>query len=82
MLYRDHRGLLADSMKTVVELPATRLALFCHLHKIGENPRKMQDVKVERYPTTGNNFDKRIGWYTFIVSVKGDAVGFTNEMPR
>ena len=33
MLYRDHRGSLADSMKTVIELPATLSALAEHLSK-------------------------------------------------
>lgn len=75
MLYRDHRGSLDDSMKTVVSLPATRLALFCHLYKEPFMPEfKIQDLEVKAY-----GYDPRIKWHTHIVTIKGNAVGFTNE---
>jgi hypothetical protein len=62
-------------MKTVVDLPATRRALFTHLRKDFFLPKfKIDDVEVKYYAE-----DMRIGWpTTYIVTIKGNAVGFTN----
>lgn len=68
MLYRYHRGSLADSMKTVVQLPATIHALAWHLNAWS------QDIEVRPY----GGVDVRIGWDTHIVLVCGIPVGFTN----
>jgi hypothetical protein len=65
--FRGHRGTLDEAMKTVVELEPTLAALTAHL---GAKPKQ---VKVEKYM-----YDDRIGWDTHIVTVDGEAVGFTN----
>jgi hypothetical protein len=79
VLFREQRGSLEDSMKTVVDLPATRLALFCHLHKLSILPQfRIDDMVVEHYCE-----DHRIGWTpTYIAKIKGQAVGFTNGPVR
>jgi hypothetical protein len=78
MLYRDHRGGLAESMATVVDLPRTRLALFAHLKSRPLMPDfTMDDMKVEFY-----TYDDRIDWNTYIVTINGNAVGFTNGPAR
>ena len=68
MLYRDHRGSLEDSMKTVVQLPATLHALAAHLNACP------QDIEVRPY----GGIDARIGWNTHIVLLCGRPAGFTN----
>ena len=80
MLYRNQRGSLEDSLKTVVDLPATRLALFCHLHRQAILPQfRIDDMAVKFYAE-----DWRVeGWATtFIVTINGNAVGFTNGPVR
>lgn len=80
-LFRPHRGGLEEAMKEVVDLPDFA-ALVAHLNTIhgslnahfGVPPYKPEQVKVEPY----GGFDKRIGWQTYIVTVDGQAVGFTN----
>lgn len=79
MLFREQRGTLEDSMKTVVDLPATRLALFCHLHKLSILPQFRIDDMVVKYYCE----DHRIDWMpTYIVTINGEAVGFTNGSVR
>jgi hypothetical protein len=78
MKYRDHRGLLADSLDTTVEIPATKEALIAHLNAISSSGPKLTNpdsVTVEKY---GHGIDKRCGWDTHIVAVYGCAVGFTD----
>ncbi len=65
--FREHRGTLAEAMETVVELEPTLAAVALHL-KV-----KPKQVQVKKY-----TYDDRIGWDTYIVTVDGDAVGFTN----
>lgn len=68
-LYREHRGSLVDSMKTVREM-ATFSELENHIQRIygpGE-------IIVTEYC-----YDGRIKWKTHIVSLDGRAVGFTNS---
>jgi len=65
--FREHRGTLDDAMKTVVELDATLPALAAFL-KV-----KPKQLQVKKYV-----YDDRIGWDTYIVTVDGQAVGFTD----
>ena len=67
MLYREHRGSLEDSMKTIFSIKSTKKDLS---QIIGCN---IEDIEVKEY-----GYDDRIGWNTFIVLVKGIPVGFTD----
>ena len=71
MKYRPHRGSLKDSMREVVELPSID-ALKEHLRLMGW-PDGV--VLIEKY----GGFDDRIGWDTYIVTIDGEAVGFTDS---
>lgn len=68
-LYRDHRGSLEDSMKTVQEMESFK-DLQKHLFSIyGKG-----EITIKPY-----TFDSRIDWETYIVCIDGKAVGFTND---
>jgi hypothetical protein len=54
MLFREHRGSLADSMATQVELPDDLDALIAHMRKLAEPwptmpPISRDTVRVERW---------------------------------
>lgn len=68
MKYREHRGGLADSMKTVREIQPSLDALAVIL-KVPPS-----SITVEKY----GGYDKRIGWDTHIVCVEGRPIGFTD----
>jgi hypothetical protein len=79
MKFREHRGGLAESMETLVELP-DRAALVAYCKKLLTDWQfdvKDNDVVVEQYTPNG---DKRIGWdQLYIVSITGYGVmGFTD----
>lgn len=82
MKFREHRGGLAESMETVVNLVG-RKELVEHTHKLlwlwGVDVRD-EDVKVEKYTDNG---DARIGWSeVYIVTLTGyGVVGFTDGDP-
>jgi hypothetical protein len=80
VLYRPHRGGLDESMREVVEvndLPQ----LVRHMRREVERwyPKDelptLENTKLEPYC-----FDDRIGWDTYLVTVKGQAWGYTNGM--
>ncbi|UXN70914.1 hypothetical protein N8A98_06925 [Devosia neptuniae] len=76
MKFRWHRGSLADSMDTVVEFNGTKEALTVLLKADALPwfpPLDIHDVLVEPYTV-----DDRIGWDTYLVTVDGKAVGFTD----
>lgn len=76
MKFRWHRGGLNASMQTVVEFDGSAPALVALLMKDAArwlSPINVGDLAVEPY-----GFDDRIGWDTHIVTVKGEAVGFTD----
>lgn len=76
-LFREHRGLLADSILTVREI--TSLGdLRAYVADLTGG--QFRDVVVEPYGVDGKPFfDQRIGWDTYIVTVPGYGVlGFTN----
>ena len=70
--YRDHRGMLSDSMRTVQRFSCFD-DLFKHLSVSKVGSFCVEDVKVEHY-----GYDDRIGWDTYILTINGNAVGFTD----
>jgi len=75
MQFRPQRGSLEDSMQSVVTLPPTRRALFGHLvaERLLRHGQTEGNVAVKPYAV-----DDRIGWRTHLVTVGGQAVGFTD----
>lgn len=80
MKFREHRGGLAESMATVVEV-ADRAALVAHVKGLltpfafGGDIGAGLDVR----PYDPLRLDERIGWYTHIVTLEGYGVlGFTD----
>lgn len=73
MKFRPQRYTLDEAMKEVVELPPTRKALSKHL-STDYYQAPAEDITVEKY----GSFDKRIGWDTYVVCVRGSAIGFTD----
>ncbi|MNQ03230.1 hypothetical protein D3C85_159280 [compost metagenome] len=82
MLFRLHRGGLAESMATVVELDATVGALMQHLCMSNEPWLGEGKVDLLRMKSTGP--DERIGWDdTWLVRIEGfGVVGMTNCLPE
>jgi hypothetical protein len=78
VLYRPHRGGLDESMREVVEV--NDLAqLVRHMRRGVERwyPKDQlpteNNTKVEAY-----GYDRRIGWDTYLVTVNGQAWGYTD----
>ena len=71
--YRAHRGSLEDAMRT--EEPCTSRAELIAILKRTElmPPFYPTEVEVKHYC-----YDQRIRWETYIVTIRGVAVGFTN----
>lgn len=69
MKFRPQRGGLAEAMKEVVELDGMD-ALKARLRSLGWPDGY---VRVEPYA-----YDARIGWDTYIVTIDGNGVGFTD----
>lgn len=67
IIFRPQRGGLKESMLECVTLPASVAAIASHLQA------SIDSLKVEPYAK-----DERIGWDTYLVTVDGKAVGFTN----
>ena len=80
MKFREHRGLLAESMETVVDLEGfdALVAYLAEKFKPWGVEVTPELVKAEKY----GGFDTRIGWDTWIVMVDGAAVGFTDGDPN
>jgi len=72
MKFRYHRGTLAESLKTTVEIEQTVKALAVHL---GVHP---DSITVEHY-----GFDERCGWNVHLVRVGDDrsVYGMTDSLP-
>lgn len=68
MKFREHRGLLSDSLATEVQIES-REALDAYLVLLGHRGK----VDVKYYGK-----DARIDQETYIVTVDGNAVGFTD----
>ena len=68
MIFRPQRGGLAESMAAQMVIDPPTYAELAYW--LGE-PAK--DIEVKAY-----GYDERIDWHTYIVTVRGNAVGFTN----
>jgi hypothetical protein len=81
MLYRDHRGTLADSMGTVREVNTLKELKKYFNEELWHFYKEVEEIKIMPY-----EYDKRIDWDTHIVigKLKGEAefwvMGFTNGM--
>ena len=72
--FREHRGGLAESMATTVDI-STYIALLEYAHKLLDP----WDVKFDRLEITHYGYDERIEWDCYLVSVPGYGVlGYTN----
>ncbi len=70
MIFRPQRSGLAESMGDAVSIiPPTLVGLAAFL---GEPA--VGDIEVDYY-----GYDDRIDWQTYVVKVRGCAVGFTNQ---
>ncbi len=80
MLFREHRETLAESMETCVEMLNSKDTLTEYILNVLEDygytkQDILSDISVPYYA-----YDKRNGWDTYIVLLKGYGVfGFTNE---
>lgn len=84
MKIRAHRALLEDAMKTVEEIEPTKYAVLNYFawERLESGVDEVtlflktygtDDIEVKPY-----YYDSRIGWDTHIVTLKGDAIGFTD----
>lgn len=71
--FREQRGGLEESMATVVELE-NRAQLVDYVAAIF----KGQWIDPEKLDVIPQGIDDRIGWDTFIITLDGQAIGFTN----
>lgn len=70
-LYRDHRGSLSESMKTIIEVKSID---DIRKHIMKDWPfDTLGEITVKPYA-----YDHRIEWETYAVCVDGNAFGFTN----
>ncbi len=80
--FREHRGGLAESMETVVEVE-TKADLAAHMRsKLAPFGFNFEDADLMVKPYGENGLpmhDERIGWDTYVVTIEGYGVaGFTN----
>lgn len=71
--YRHHRGGLAESMATVRDVTSRENIRAAVLECPFYPDFAVADIDVRPY-----GFDKRIGWDTHVVTVRGAVVGFTD----
>lgn len=71
--FREQRGGLEESMATVVELESRAQLVDYVAALFGGNEIDPADLDVVPY-----GIDHQIGWDTFIVTLDGQAIGFTN----
>lgn len=76
MKVREHRGGLDASMMTVAEIQPTFAALATFFSERHNTRYLVEQIAVRAY-----GYDKRINWDTHLVTVDGQAVGFTDQMP-
>lgn len=80
MLFRPHRGLLAEAMSEAIKLPNTKTALMELIQTQWQGWATLTDIEVSHYC-----YDKRIDWDTWIVVgifsdlTERPVVGFTNS---
>lgn len=82
MKYRPHRGSLSEAMKECVDL-ADGDALVCHLQATWSATVGVVEIHpYGPFAPSRPNPDERIGWAdTWVVTVGGYAVGFTDGPP-
>lgn len=87
-LYREHTGILDNSLQTTIVVKKKSELLVKLIEKeLKWHPNieaHSVDMQINPYPSLENNFDKRIGWYTHIVLLSIDGqdhrpVGFLSE---
>lgn len=79
MKFREHRGGLADSMQTEVEL-VDHDALLAHIRHLLRHYPTAPEVTPETVDIQPYSYDERIGWTTYIVTLKKyGVVGFTDS---
>lgn len=85
-LFRSHRGGLQDSLDTTIivkNIDQLELAILRDWEEWSTTNKELV-IHIEPYPS-GHNFDKRIGWYTQLVTAniiekdKMAPVGFLSE---
>jgi PHP family Zn ribbon phosphoesterase len=74
MKIRPHRELLLDSMDEVEEISPTIRAISLYLTKKYREKVSENSISIRHYC-----YDDRIQWDTFIVTMNGCAVAFTNS---
>ena len=78
MRFREHRGSLADSMETTVNV-ADHSALLDHIRKLAQAWPTFPPVTPETVHIKPYGWDERIGWDTHIVTLDGYGVlGYTD----
>ncbi len=76
MKFREHRGHLVDSMKTVVEVDDRPALVSLLQNQLGQFGFSFNDADLLVKPYA---YDNRIDWDTYIVTIKGYGVaGFTD----
>lgn len=88
-LFRFHRGGLHDSLQTTIIVKNLNDIVKAVVLSFDQDMLASQTwgakFKIEPYPREGENFDRRIGWYTQIVTAniysedKMHPVGFLSE---
>ena len=78
MKFREHRGGLGESMKTVVEV-ADFAALLTHMRKLAQPWPTMPPINATTVHIIPYLYDARIGWDTYLVRLDGyGPFGFTD----
>jgi hypothetical protein len=70
---REHRGSLADSLATEVEINRTMYSLASYISQTLGYKVEPKDIEENPY-----GFDARTGWDTYIILVKGRPFGFSD----
>ena len=70
--FRFHRGLLEDSMDTVITVNS-REDIAQAMSKELDMPVKSSSIGCKYY-----SYDKRVGWENYIITMGGNAIGFTD----
>ena len=78
MKYRPQRGGLIDSMNECVSIPATVEALTAVLQKQMDFMQAGLIIPADAVTITACGYDVRVCWDTYLVSVNGQGVGFTD----
>lgn len=78
MKYRSQRGGFAESMAEVVECEPNLFSLETAIAKTLPLPQVFGPLRNFSFKVTPYCYDDRNGWNTYVVTVDGQAVGFTD----